>query len=378
MYLHLEQLVDAFRDNPNVRFREEEVGGRKVVIVCYMLSDDELWKQPLGVETRGPCFDAETGDLLALPFEKFFNVNEKAHTQANIVAEEMTRCVPYACEKVDGSMINAVLIDGEIYLKTKKSFVSDVAIAAQAAMTPEVEALSRYLIGWGYTPIYEYTSPDSKIVVNYGDKPEFALIAARSMKDGTYLDQPALDSHALHYQVMRHGWIYTHDLKFLTDRIETEQDIEGWVIYLPSGRYKIKTKWYMDRHRLIDIRERDIAEFVLDETLDDMIPNLIEGGADMEVVKKIEHKIATELANFRLAIDNMALVAKKRPDGVERANWIKANCDELQGFVFRASRDLEVSDESLKDFYKRRYLKQEFSLRSIGNPNFRKVGDDDE
>ena len=374
--LTLEMMKAAFDGNKNVRFREEIVGGRSLTIVCYMISDDALWKSPLGTETRGPCFDTDTGLLVALPFEKFFNVNEKEHTQAHLVAAEMSRQMPQVCEKVDGSMINALVINDKVHLKTKKSFYSDVAVAAQAAMTPEVEALSKYLVYYDYTPIFEFTSPDTKIVMDYGINPRFRLIAARSMVNGSYLDQSALDEHARLFNVERPFWFIRHDLNEIIDKVETEELIEGWVIYLPSGRYKVKTKWYMDRHHMIDVRERDVAGFVLDETLDDLIPNMIEAGADMDRVREIEHQVATELMEIRSDIDRLSDIARTSfPLGAERAQWVNKNCGELTKFVFRASRGMDNSDESLKEFYRSRYLPS-FSLRSIGNTNFRTSNDD--
>lgn len=377
MYLTLEMMQNEFANDGNVRFREEIVNDRRVTIVCYMVSDDELWNRNLGLETRGPCFDSETGELIALPFEKFFNVNEKAHTQTKIIDAEMSRAAPFICEKLDGSMINAAMVRGKIVLKTKKSFYSDVALAAQANMTHDVEELSRFLIGRGFTPIFEYYSPDSQVVLKYGDKPRFSLIAARSMEDGTYLDQVALDYWAEAYSIERPVWYHSNDLGALIEMVENVKDAEGWVIYLPSGRYKIKTKWYMDRHRMLDIRERDIAKYVLDDVIDDMIPHLIEGQADMEVVRQIMHKIANDITVIRLTIDSLAAQAAKIPDGAERAAWVNAQTSPLKGFVFRQARGHDISDESLRDFYARHQL-AEFSLRSIGNPNFRKTRSEDE
>lgn len=373
----LGEMKEAFRGNENVRFREEVVGGRSITIVCYMLSDDDLWKLPLGTETRGAAFDTETGELMCLPFEKFFNVNEKPHTQAKNVQDLMNMHMPEVVEKMDGSMINAVRVNGEIYLKTKKSFTSDVALLAQSAMTDNVRDLCNYFLDENVTPIFEFTSPDNKIVIDYGNEPQFTLIAGRCMETGEYLTQMALDSQAHRFGLRRPRWHYAHDLKSLMESCDTAEDIEGWVIYVGGHRFKVKTQWYINRHRLIDIRERDIAEFVLAETLDDMIPNLLECGADMDVVRGIEHKIAQDLAELRAVINAASEAASRVPDGKERAEFVNGNYKEIAGFVFRQSRGQEVSDESLKDWYARKNLSS-FSLKSIGNPNFRKVGESDE
>lgn len=375
MYLTLQALKDRFGNDPNVRFREEVVDGVSVTIVCYMLSDPDLWEKELGTETRGPCFDTATGELLSLPFEKFFNVNEKEHTQAPVVQELMDRQVPYICEKLDGSMITPVMINDKIFLKTKKSFTSDVAIEAQASMTSNVKDLCEFFIMSGVTPIFEFTSPNNKVVIDYGDKPQFKLIAGRDMKTGLYIPQEALDHWAKEFNIARPSWHINHDLQDLMGLLTHEEGIEGWVIYVGGQRFKIKTQWYIDRHRMIDIRERDVARFVLDETLDDLIPNMLAAGADMDRVREIEHEISTAIGAYRAAITAFATRAGQYPEGAARAAWINAEAGPLAKFVHRAARGMTNSDEALKDFYRQRVLPT-WSLKSIGNTNFRHADED--
>ena len=371
MYLHLWDF-DHLRDDPTVRFREEEVDGVGFVIISYMISNDELWKKHLGVECRGITFYADNGDLASLPFEKFFNVNEKEHTQAHIVAQHRIQSV---LDKRDGSMITAALVHGQVRLKTKKTFTSDVAIAVQRDCPPALLDWIGDMLAAGYSPIFEYTAPDSKIVINYGDQPQFVLLAIRDMLTGEYLSYDSMKEKAFPVATVIDNCFDDRTVGDLLDLAQVLEDTEGWVVYTDHGRFKIKTKWYIDRHRMIDVRERDIAGFVLDETLDDLIPSLIAAQADLTIVEEIANKIARELAQLASDVDVQAQFARTYPLGKERADWVNANCGELSKFVHRAARGLENSDESYKSFYRQRYL-SDFSLRSIGNPNFR--GDDDE
>lgn len=331
-YLTLNQMMTQFEHDPNVRFREETVGGVSFTIVCYMLSDDELWKKPLGIETRGVTFYTISGELAALPFEKFFNVGEKAHTQFPTVSAAMSNEPAEVCLKVDGSMIIPVIAGGKIYLKTKKTFESDVAKIAQSCMTPELEDLINYFIAWNVTPIFEFTHPDCKIVVDYGLKPQFTLLAARDMDTGAYLSADALDFHANAYGIERPTWFHCASLEELVEVGADSKGIEGWVLYHAKGRYKLKTGWYLDRHRLIDVRERDIARFVLEETLDDLIPNLIDGEADMSKIREIEHTIVSDLAMIYYDIETLTVramqCAGQSPTGsgtARRTGFIRAS-----------------------------------------------------
>lgn len=371
MYLHLWDF-DHLRDDQTVRFREETVDGVDVVIISYMISNDDLWKKPLGTECRGITFLADTGDLISLPFEKFFNVNEKEWTQEAVIRDYTIQAV---LDKRDGSMITGALINGKVHLKTKKSFTSDVAIRAQNDCPEHVLKWIGDMLIWGYSPIFEYTSPDSKIVINYGDQPQFVLLAVRDMTSGEYLDCGDIkmllkDSGVEFVERMEHQ----SPVGYFLDLAQTATDIEGWVIYCREGRFKVKTKWYCDRHHLIDVRERDIAGFVLDETLDDLIPNLIAAEADMEIVRRIEREVTDGLTRIMIKVDRLSEAAGKIPLGKERADWVTEHAGELSKFVHRGARGLENSDDGFRDFYRQRYL-SEFSLRSIGNPNFR--GDDE-
>jgi RNA ligase len=366
MYLNLSDF-DHLRDDQTVRFREEWVNGLEVVIIAYMISNDDLWAKPYGVECRGSTFDKETGELISLPFEKFFNVNEKAHTQANIVQEYD---VNFILDKRDGSMITPAIVNGMVCLKTKKSFYSDVANDANKNITRPVLDMCRDALTAHYCPIFEFTSPDNKVVLDYGVEPHFVLLAIRDMVTGSYFSHDECVLFAGRYGVDVVERVT--DMETVGDclrAVDYRDGIEGWVIYTDEGRFKVKTKWYIDRHHLIDIRERDIARFVLDDVLDDLIPNLLEAEADMDIIRRIEHDVARDLAEIMNRVEDLGEQAKAY-EGAVRAQWVAANAGELAKFVHRAARYHENSDEAFREFYRQRYI-DKFSLRSIGNPNFR-------
>ncbi|USV40956.1 RNA ligase [Xanthomonas phage BUDD] len=367
MYLSLSDF-DHLRDEPTVRFREETINGNDVVIISYMLSNDALWKMPLGVECRGITFNKVTGKLISLPFEKFFNVNEKEHTQEHVIRDYLIQSV---LDKRDGSMITPAFIGGAIALKTKKTFFSDVALAAQRELTPELAEFCEKMLSLDFCPIFEYTDPDCKIVLDYGKTPELVLLAMRDMTDGKYLSYEHLVEITRTWNVrLVPNYVNVEKVSDLLTLAATAEDIEGWVIYTSQGRFKVKTKWYCDRHHLIDIRERDIATLVLEEKLDDLMPNLIAGEADMEAIREIERRVTDGISQLMDTVAYLGLHAGDIAIGKARADWVNDNCGKLAKFVHRAARGVENSDESFKEFYRQHYLST-FSLRSIGNPNFR-------
>lgn len=367
----LDMMREALSDDKTVRFNEETVDGEKFVIVSYMISNDDLWHKRFGLETRGITFNAKTGEIVSRPFEKFFNVGEKAWTQPNDVKNQMRWA--YVAEKRDGSMITPVVVNGRVFLKTKKSFTSDVALSAQANMTEEVEELCRALARGNYTPIFEYTCPDNKVVIDYGSEPEFVLLAVRDNVSGNYWGINAVREvgEAAGVRV-----IETYQVTFdeMQEMVETAEGIEGWVIYTPDHRYKIKTKWYCDRHRVLDVRERDIARFAIEETLDDMIPEMEVGGCNMERISELANQVAHELASIFQTIEDLSERAKAY-SGMEQIAFIKGEAGALEKFVFREVRGAGNKEAAIRDFWISNYLKK-YSLRGVGNPNF--GGRDDE
>jgi tRNA splicing ligase len=104
--------LDHLRDNKMIAFKTESVAGKDVIIVSYMIGNKELWDDPLARECRGITFDAETGDCICTPFEKFFNVGEREETQEHVLPWNN---IKHVYEKRDGSMLTPVLIDGKVF-----------------------------------------------------------------------------------------------------------------------------------------------------------------------------------------------------------------------------------------------------------------------
>lgn len=379
MYLNLQTMRDRLSHLEFVRFREESINGRDVVVCCYMLSLDEIWKAPLGVEARGSTFDAKTGELLSLPFEKFFNVNEKAHTQADLVRADMANGF-YVAEKLDGSMLTPVATDRGPVLKTKKTAFSDVAVAANLHASQALLDFCESMLDHDMTPMFEYMTPDNQVVLNYGDEPRFVLLAIRCMHSGRYLPYERLVDLSEDYGLEVVPRVAVKDLDELLARVETDEGIEGWVIYTENNRYKIKTRWYCERHNLVDMRYRDLAEHVLNDTLDDLMPNISAVGSE-EAVKRVEavrDQIHAELKSIGHKVLSGVQDAIKIEDMAVRAKWVIAEYPLYQKAILRMARDPDREfdlEGFVRDFYRRQRMST-WSLRSVVNTNFGQ-GDDE-
>lgn len=357
--------LNHLRDDPRVRFIEQEVEGERVTIVTYMIADTSLWTLENAIECRGITFDAG-GRCISAPFSKFFNLNENAWTQEAKI--EALGTPAHVFEKRDGSMITPVMLaGGKIRLKTKRSFYSDVAKLAQACWTRVLNDFSITLLSAGWTPIFEFTHRDAEIVINYGDQPSFTLLAARSMQTGSYLNFYELSAIAQQFNVSVIGQLNPPPtLQRLKEMAKAEIGIEGWVLLMSDGtRVKLKTNWYRALHRVkTDLRERDVAALIADERIDDVKSVVVENGLDLEPIEVLERRVAEEVGAIEREVEHLLTMAKALPDRKSVALTFKNH--PLFGLLMVA---LDGREPSVIDFWKRRYLSS-YSLRAIFNQAF--------
>jgi RNA ligase len=353
---------DTLRSHPEIRFKQEIIDGITVEIVTYMIGNDELWKIPLALEARGITFNAETGECICRPFEKFFNlIGETNYSQTLNLNTDIIECF----EKRDGSMITPVLINNKIFWKTKKTFSSDVSILASQLVTPEIEAFSKKCLESDCTPIFEFTHPESKIVIDYPTHDNFTLLAIRSIKTGQYIPYKFIKDIAESYGNIAVIKQYEKSWDEICQDIETLDNFEGYVLILKNNvRVKVKTSWYKRNHRIMtDLRERDVVEMVLDDTVDDLKSLLISENKDITPVLKIESEINNSVIEL---IKQVMDIVKESKTLTAKEMALRYNGHEYFSLIMREFRGNNVD---WKGFWKQRNLKN-FKLVSIYNSNF--------
>lgn len=354
--------VSHLRSNPMIKFKEELVEGRSYTIVSYMIGDKELWDTPGALETRGNTYDTETGECVCSAFPKFFNVGERDDTQMNLVKDQFVECY----EKRDGSMVTPMLTpSGKVIFKTKKSFYSDVARLANHIVPEVVYKQSRLLLENGFTPIWEFTHPDCRIVIDYHPEENFTLLAVRHNDTGHFMSYDRLREIEGVKLINRYSMIWDEIFR----SIENATGIEGYVLLLNDGRrVKFKTQWYLQMHRVMtELRERDVAEAVANETVDDMKSLLTSQGQSLDPVIAIETRVAEEIASIKEVVELRAnewksASFKEAAIGLEGCAYFSLIMSQLRG-----------KEPNYVDYWKRNHLK-DYSLRCVYNLNF--GGDD--
>jgi putative RNA ligase len=214
-------------------------------LFCYTqkCTFDREWN-PFTRMARGLIVDREKKEVVATPFEKFFNLFERP--------EETPETWPDGAEiltKEDGSLI-VVWYDGREWRTcTKGSFWSDQAVAARDWIL-QTPAGTRGLVK-GCTYCCEWVGPQNRIVVPY-EKSDLVLLAVFD-PDGFELPYDSVGIIAI---LM--GWRVAdrHSFDSLTHLIDHASTLpvtqEGFVVRLPDGlRLKIKGDEYKRVHALI-------------------------------------------------------------------------------------------------------------------------------
>jgi RNA ligase len=184
---HISDVLPHIEGRPEFIVAERE--GYTVINYVVVMADtfDMTGPDDLGGairrEARGLIFGRD-GNLMSRPFHKFFNVNERAETQTH----EIDMSQPHVImEKLDGSMVRPITINGYIRWASKMGITS-VGMQAEefVAKNTKYKNFACWCIKEGLTPIFEWTSPFNQIVLPYEEE-NLTLLAVRNNFTGEYL-----------------------------------------------------------------------------------------------------------------------------------------------------------------------------------------------
>lgn len=265
---HLDQVT------PHISFDQGFVVSRRPdhTVIDYVFTVPETFSSAMALECRGLKFDRD-GRLIGRPFHKFFNLGERQRI------EQIDWSAPHhVLDKLDGSMVHPVLLEGAMVFMTRMGATAQAAVAQRQAGAGVLD-LAHHLLAGGLTPIFEFTSPDNRIVVAY-ERPALTLLAARDMVSGAYLPQAELVRLGARFgvAVVRAAGPLADAADFVA-RARCEAGIEGYVLAFEDGhRLKLKTDGYVLRHRTLSgvRQEKTVLAWVAAGAVDDVVPILPE------------------------------------------------------------------------------------------------------
>ena len=196
------------------------------------------WNQYTKV-ARGLILNKNTGEVVAKPFNKFFNLSE----MEEVFLSNLPLDKPYkAYEKVDGSLGIIFNYEGYWNVATRGSFHSEQAgIAQQMLKNYNLSAIPTNI-----TLLAEIIYPENKIIVDYKGQKKLVLLAAfdRDTCEEIHPDKVAQYAQIM-FMEMAKSYDYTIEQMIALQKT-LPKDEEGFVVRFENGlRVKIKGEEYL-------------------------------------------------------------------------------------------------------------------------------------
>ena len=311
----------------------------------------DLWNE-VNRKARGIIFHTD-GTVVARPFDKFFNLNERSETLPdNLPWQESVEVY----EKVDGSCGIGYIkdVDGDImagplwrwHLATPGSMESEQAAEGTRMLNElgyKLEHLPR-----DCTPVFEIIYPENRIVVDYDGKRELVLLAIFE-HNGVEWHPRRVDQIASMCGFRRPSR-YNVDLR---SEIPFDENSEGYVARFESGfRVKVKSPTYLRIHRLLNyLSPKGVIE-------------LMRGKEYGPTVKQLPKSIAVDFDDVRAYVQGLynaiytrayeshnRLLEEVGPNQPrkEYALWVQTNVANAEtGFVFALLDNKDIEDKVWK------------------------------
>lgn len=329
---HIKQVLPVIKDNP--AFVVKEKGW--YTVIDYMYMTDKLFHEPIERECRGIKFCSKSGKILARPYHKFHNLNEREDYRTENV--DLSR--PHVIlDKLDGSMVHTCPSELGIYLMTRMG-VTEVAEAADKFLMANSYRYGRLLNALPvdeYTYIFEYVGPNNKIVLDYKEE-DLILTAIRHNTNGTYIFHEELTELGKTFGVKVvqafpfNG--YDNHMGRIAENIASQTNTEGYVVRFDTGAMlKIKCDEYVRKHKTKDLvsSQKGIMALILEDKIDDVLPQLDTDVADR--VKDYAAEINKLINNYAAKIEYVVECDKEKTQK-EFALGIKDSPKDLQSLLF--------------------------------------------
>jgi RNA ligase len=200
---------------------------------------ERVWNE-VTLTCRGLIVDT-AGEVVARPFRKFFNYGEPSALQLDLDARVVVT------DKADGSLgILYPLGDGRLAVATRGSFTSEQALHATKVWQERYAHTAR--LPDGVTVLCEIIYPGNRIVLDYGDSDQLALLGCVDIATGrTYGHE--------HVDYWPGSRVETFPYLSLAEALvaEPRPNAEGMVVHFVEAdeRLKIKQDDYLQLHRII-------------------------------------------------------------------------------------------------------------------------------
>lgn len=231
-------------------------------LAIYNYTEDVQYRNKwnkITLACRGLILNTTTGEVVARPWEKFFNFGQRDNRIESYAPVEVT-------DKMDGSLgILYQRPDGKFAIATRGSFASEQAIHATDLLNSLYED---YLVDWvgAYwleqnTYLFEIIYPENRIVCNYGDMDDLVLLGAVSKEHGHYYGPESAGAQIAWPGPRTQVWNFDRFVDALS--FPDREGKEGVVIRSGTNIVKLKQADYVELHRIVtNLSPKTIWEMV--------------------------------------------------------------------------------------------------------------------
>lgn len=304
-----------------------EIGRLKILNYTPAAQYSKTWNE-VTRQCRGLIYDSLTMEVLARPFEKFFNVGE----------HESLPNEPFRVfEKMDGSLGILYPTGTGWAIATRGSFASEQAIWATHLLRTRYPDFAP---DHGYTYLFEIIYPDNRIVVDYDGMEDLVLLDVVEIKTG----KQAVDRE---WFAWSGPWVDEHEYDSLSEMVALERpNHEGFVLVYQSGlRVKVKHEEYVAMHGIVtNTSSRTIWELLsTGKGLDDILAFVPDEFADW--VRSVAADLLQEFGDtFFHAHELFRTVTQTLPSGDRKAFAQAVQPFSNKALLFRILDDRPIAD----------------------------------
>jgi hypothetical protein len=227
-----------------------------LTIWCYgkKATYDNIWDE-VTCKTRGLITHAHTGEVIARPFEKFFNINTSFRPETSFESLAKEPFMPFIQDKLDGSMGTYWNYQGQYGIATKGSFHSEQAEWATKFLHEHYRTHGTHYWMAPWTPVFEIICQSVQHhVCHYEPKEDnkLVLISMCNRQSGEEILGKVLEHQGKINglpvaETVTAAWTGGNDAKNLVSLMAVTQytrpNREGWVMsWARNGKPALKVK----------------------------------------------------------------------------------------------------------------------------------------
>lgn len=262
----------------------------------------------------------DDGELVSAGFPKFTNWGE--NPEHFPLPQSLKNC--NIVEKIDGSLLIVSKYKGHYILRTRGT-----VDASNLANGHEIEIFEKKYANvfdlysddetfdtWPFSLLFEWVSPENRIILNYGNEPEWYLVGGINHKEYTLWGQSFLNETANRLTLKRPVVYSFPSISNLISDVETWKGKEGVCVYSNNDQtiHKVKGAWYLALHRM----KEALASFdkVVDVWFEQGQPTYV--GFEKFIISNFDWELWTQIRGDSSRICNAASDVDRIVAGMNR------------------------------------------------------------